>query len=57
MQNVETKVEGNKLHITVDLSKSFGPSSTGKTTIVASSKGNVEVAPGVKMGINVYKKP
>ena len=56
MQNVETKVEGSKLHIVVDLSKSFGPSSTGKTTIVASSKGNVEVAPGVKMGINVYKK-
>jgi hypothetical protein len=56
MQNVETKIEGTKLTIVVDLSKNLGPSKSGKTIIVASSKGNVEVAPGVKMGINVYKK-
>jgi hypothetical protein len=56
MQNVETKIEGTKLTIVVDLSKNLGPSKSGKTTIVASSKGNVEVAPDVLMGINVYKK-
>jgi len=56
MQNVETKIEGTKLTIVVDLSKNLGPSKSGKTIIIASSKGNVDVAPGVKMGINVYKK-
>lgn len=56
MQNVELKVEGTKLLITVDLSKSFGPSQSGKTIIIASTHGNVEVTPGVKMRLNVYKK-
>ena len=58
MKNVEMKVEGNILTIQVDLTKEFGPSSSGKTIIIASTEGNVaidghEVA---KIGLNVYKK-
>jgi hypothetical protein len=58
MKNVEMKVEGTSLTITVDLSKEFGPSSTGKTIIIASTEGNVSVPEreGVKLGLNVYKK-
>lgn len=56
MQNVETKLNGNILTVTVDLSKTFGPSKSGKTVIVATSSGNVTIAPGVQMGLNVYKK-
>ena len=56
MKNVEIKIEGTKAVITVDLSKSFGPSSTGKSIIVASTNGNQAVAPGVYMGLNIYKK-
>jgi hypothetical protein len=37
------KVEGNILTIRVDLSKEFGPSSSGKTIIIASTEGNVSV--------------
>jgi hypothetical protein len=50
-------VEGNILTIKVDLSKEFGPSSSGKTVIVASTEGSVTV-PGrqEKIGLNVYKK-
>lgn len=58
MTNVETKIEGNKLIITVDLSQNQGPSSTGKTDGIASSHGNVPVegAPGnVRIGLNVYR--
>jgi len=57
MKNVEMATEGTILTITVDLSKDFGPSKSGKTTIVASSEGNIEVpgAPGVKLGLNIYK--
>lgn len=56
MKNVEMKVDGNILTIKVDLAKEFGPSSSGKTTIVASTEGNVDV-PGheVKVGLNVYR--
>jgi len=58
MKNIELQVEGNILTIKVDLSKSFGPSSSGKNAIVASTEGNQSV-PGredVKIGLNVYTK-
>jgi len=58
MKNVDLKLEGNILTITVDISKEFGPSTSGKTTIVASTEGNKGL-PGkedVKIGLNVYKK-
>ena len=59
MKNVEMKVEGNILTITVDLSKNFGPSSSGKTTIIATTEGNVNVPDREeKIGLNIYtKKP
>ncbi len=58
MKNVEMSVDGNILTIKVDLSKEFGPSSSGKTIIIASSEGNQSVPDkeAVKIGLNVYKK-
>jgi hypothetical protein len=58
MKNVEMKVDGNILTIKVDLSKEFGPSSSGKTIIVASTEGNVAIDghEGTKIGLNVYRK-
>lgn len=56
MRNVEMKQDGSKLVITVDLSKNFGPSKSGKTIIVASTDGNVPAAPGVMVGLNIYRK-
>ena len=56
-QNVEMSLDGNKLTITIDLSKQFGISGSGKSTIIASTGGNVSV-PGneaVKIGVNVYR--
>lgn len=56
MKNVEMKVEGNILTIRVDLSKEFGPSTSGKTTIIASTEGNVSVeGSDAKVGLNVYR--
>jgi len=43
MKNVEMNVDGNILTIKVDLSKEFGPSSSGKTIIIASAEGNVAI--------------
>jgi hypothetical protein len=57
MKNVEMKVEGNILTIKVDLSKEYGPSSSGKTIIVASTEGNIPIPErDEKVGLNVYKK-
>jgi hypothetical protein len=58
MKNVEMSIDGNILTIKVDLSKEFGPSTSGKSIVIASSEGNKGV-PGkedVKIGLNVYKK-
>jgi hypothetical protein len=58
MKNVEMKVEGNILTIKVDLAKDFGPSSSGKTILIASTEGNVSVDghEEAKVGLNVYRK-
>lgn len=58
MKNVDMKIEDNILTIKVDLSKEYGPSSSGKTIIVASTEGNVNVDghEKTKVGLNVYKK-
>ena len=57
MKNVQMVVEGNILTIKVDLSKEFGPSSSGKTIIVASTEGSVAVPERKeKVGLNVYRK-
>ena len=58
MKNIEMTTEGNILTIKVDLSQRFGKSSSGKSTIVASTEGNQSV-PGneeIKIGLNVYTK-
>ena len=56
MKNVEISINGNIATITVDLSKTYGPSSSGKSIIVASSEGNQRLGNDVYLGINIYKK-
>lgn len=57
MKNVEWTLDGHILTIRVDLSQEFGPSSSGKTTIIASTEGNVAIGPDreEKIGLNVYR--
>ena len=58
MKNIEMTTEGDILTIKVDLSQRFGKSSSGKSTIIASSEGNQSI-PGkeeIKIGLNIYTK-
>lgn len=60
MKNIDVKVTGDKMVITIDLSKRFGKSASGKTDIIATTAGNVvvdEKRPGIKLGLNCYFKP
>ena len=43
MQNVEWKIDGDKLTIEVDLTKDFGHSKSGKTITIASTRGNQRI--------------
>lgn len=58
MKNVEMKIDHGKLMITVDLATELGPSASGKSVIIATTAGSVDVpgAPDVKIGLNVYRK-
>lgn len=57
MKNVELSMDGNILTIKVDLSQELGPSSSGKTMLIATTEGNATI-PGreEKIGLNIYRK-
>ena len=57
-KNCEMKLAGNILTITVDVSKDFGKSASGKSIIIASTEGNVSIPDkdDIKIGLNIYKK-
>jgi hypothetical protein len=56
MRNIKMEVKGTILTLTIDLSQTFGRSKSGKTTIIASTDGNVNVqGSDAKLGVNVYK--
>jgi len=59
-QNVEVSVQndkrGKRLTIEVDLSAQGTPSKTGKSVVIASTKGNKAIPEaGVILGLNVYR--
>ncbi len=56
-KNIEFKVEGKKLTLVIDLEQEQGQSASGKSTIVATTSGNVKVpgAEGVTLGFNAYR--
>lgn len=56
--NCEIKQAAGKITITIDLSKSLGPSKSGKTILVASTYGNQTVSTPkghVSLGVNCYR--
>jgi hypothetical protein len=56
MQNVKLDVskDGKTLTIVIGLKAKTTPSASGKTQIVASTRGSVEIA-GVMLGVNCYR--
>jgi hypothetical protein len=58
LQNVKWEIEGDKLIIEVNLTKEFGPSKSGKTITIASTRGNQRIeGTNAVIGLNVYKYP
>ena len=57
MKNVELSVSGDILTIKVDLTKEFGPSSSGRTMIIGTTEGNYPLPTRTEIvGLNVYRK-
>lgn len=57
MKNVQTSVKDGILTLTVNLKQTYGASKSGKSTVIASTKGNllVEGTKDTYVGLNVYK--
>jgi hypothetical protein len=55
-KNVDAELDGNTLTLKIDISKRFGPSKSGKTTIIATSEGNKPIKGAVTLGLNLYTK-
>jgi len=55
--NVKVEVEGSKMYLTIDLEQDFGLSKSGKSRVVASTRGTLPVPANseYKMGINVFR--
>ncbi|MHA1380470.1 MAG: hypothetical protein ACTSRG_19060 [Candidatus Helarchaeota archaeon] len=57
MQNVDVTINGNIVTLQIDTTKDFGSSASGKSSIVASSRGNKQIEnTGIFIGLNVYKQ-
>ena len=54
-EGFQARVEGDKLLIEVDLAREGIPSRSGKTMVIASSRGNLKIG-DVMLGLNVYRK-
>lgn len=58
MENVKWEIKDNKLIIEIDLTMDFGPSKSGKTITIASTRGNQTIeGTDAVIGLNVYKYP
>lgn len=55
MKNVKIDIEDRILKITVDLKQNCGPSKSGKSLIIATTEGNIEIE-DFFVGLNIYKK-
>ena len=55
-KNILLDIQGDVLTLTIDLSKNFGSSKSGKSTIIATTSGNQEVADSTYLGLNLYTK-
>ena len=56
-ENVTVSVKGTTLTIKIDLSQDGQPSKSGKSQVIASTKGNMPI-PGhtdLRLGVNVYR--
>ena len=55
-ENVKGKLAGHVLTLTIDLSHRAGKSSTGKSDIIATTSGNMDLGNGVRLGVNCFRK-
>jgi hypothetical protein len=55
-KGVNYEVKGSKLIIEIDMTQNYGPSKSGKSTIIATTSGNKSLAgTDLTLGLSLYK--
>lgn len=58
MKNVEVQRTGDKLVLTIDLSKNYGKSPSGRSTVIAATPGTAQIplsdGMAVKLGLTAF---
>jgi Fe-S cluster assembly ATPase SufC len=57
-KNVAVEVKGNTLHIAVDLAAEGAPSKSGKSTLIGTTNGNIQVPDSkgtILFSVNVFQ--
>lgn len=56
-ENVTARVEGDNIILTINKNMNLGISSSGKSNIVATTRGNASIpGTGLTLGLNLYQK-
>jgi len=57
-KEIKSEVAGDKLILTINISGKGKMSASGKSTVIASTRGNIEVpdTKGLILGLNLYRK-
>lgn len=54
-QNITVRIDGHTLTLTIDLSHNLGLSKSGKSSLIATTNGNVTLPGGEKLGVNLFR--
>ena len=53
--NIKLSLDGDVLTITIKIPKTGVVSASGKSEVLASSRGNIDAGDGMKLGLNLYR--
>jgi len=55
VQNPEITFDGDLCIIRIDMTQTQGKSGSGKSEVVATTRGNITLPGGLKLGLNCYR--
>jgi hypothetical protein len=56
LDNVSVKLDGSVLVLGIDMSKNLGASKSGKSNLVATTHGIIDVGNGVQLSLTAFRK-
>lgn len=55
-ENVKTSIQESILTVSINITKDFGPSKSGKSNMIATTGGFLDLGDGVSLNLNLVRK-